>query len=285
MAQSNWQKSMRNVSLSENKKFKRQRYSCELEISKIDQNRLKIFQSNELKYYNNLVDLLQNKARVYPNSLTTLTQDQIKLFAALAFSGDSLIELKKGKEPSDRVAPFKSLWTDPQNKAYIKSDMELLFDAAGKKIILDPNTKEAMASELLVFFIDQAHAFSSAISSEKIELAFKISPQTLNTVELIQKRHNQLPKKSLNWIWDSKNECSLVKTPYTVDPLKIQGINLNEDVDWDILLIHQQPGVLANWDTPWLAEFQKSSYKYLIKYLDMVHPHSGSAFFAAKNRR
>jgi hypothetical protein len=285
MAQSNWQKSMKNVSLHDNKRYKRQRYSCEVQLSKVDENRLKIFQSNELKYYNTLVSLLQNKARVYPASLTSLTQEQIKLFAALAFSGDSLVALKKGGDPSPRVAPFKDLWTVNISKAFIKSDMELLFDAAGTKVVLDPNTREAMASELLEFFIEQAHAFSSSVNSDKIEMAFKIAPQTLNTVELTQKRHNQLPKKSLNWVWDHQNECSLVKTPYTTQPLKITGINLNEDVDWDLLIIHQQPGVLLQWNTPWLVEFQKSSMRYQIKYLDMVNPNAGAAFNVAKKRR
>ena len=285
MAQSNWQKSMRNVSLRDNKKRKRQKYSCEIQLSKIDENRLKVFQINELKYYNTLVALLQNKARVYPSSLTSLTQDQIKFFAALAFSGDSLLALKKGAKPHPRVAPFKDLWTVDVSKSYIKSDMEMLFDAAGTKIALDPNAKEAMALELLEFFIEQAHAFSSAVYSDRIDMAFKIAPQMLNTVDLNQKRHNQLPKKSLSWVWDSKNECSLVKTPYTVEPLKIQGINLNEELEWDLLLIHQQPGVIVQWDTPWLAEFQKSSMRYQIKYLDMVNPNSGSAFNIAKKRR
>ncbi len=285
MAKSNWQKSMKNVSLHENKKFKRQKYSCEIEISKVDENRLKIFQFNELQYYNNLINILQNRARIYSNSLTSLTQEQIKLFAALAFSGESLIELKKGKEPSPRTAQFKELWTVPNSKSYIKSDLEMVFEAAGKNIVLDPNAKEAMASELLQFFIDQAHAFASAISSEKFNMAFKFAPQTLNPMELTQKRHNQLPKKSLSWIWDSQNECTVVKTPYTIDPLKIYGVNLNEDVEWDLLLIHQQPGVLVNWNTPWLAEFQRSSSKYLIKYLDMVNPNAGLAFNVAKKRR
>jgi hypothetical protein len=285
MSKSNWQKSMKNVSLYDSRRHKKQRFSCEVAISKIDENRLKVFQNNELRYYNLLVEMLQNRARIYPQSLINLTPEQIKLFGGLAFASQSLKELQAGQEPHPRLVPLQNLWTKSNYKNKFTPDLELLYNTVGIKLLLDPNTREFMALELLRFFTEQANAFSSAVNSEKTEIAYKVTPQTLHSVDITQKRHNQLPRKSVSWRWDTKNESSYVKTPYTFDELEIPGLNLNEDIEWDLMIIHQLPGKVPLWDTPWIVEFQKSSTKYLIKYLDLVNPKAGSAFSAAMRRR
>lgn len=288
MNKNNWKQTSRNFGLNTSirgnnkKKF---RHSAEIQLSVIDQNRLKGFQVNELKYFNSLVEILQNRARVFPQTLIDLSPEQQKLLGLFANLGVTVKQLKSSEEIPSKLEPFREFWTNPGKKGYINPSLEILYNIAGNNILLDPNIKENMALELLGFFIEQAEAFSNTVNSSKLDLSYKIAPQVINTVEITQKRHIQLPRKSTKTIWSTKDDCSYISTPYTTQPIKLENINLNEDLEWDLLMIHQTPGGFVSWNTPWLIELQKTNSKYLIKYLDMANPRAGSAFSAAARGR
>ncbi|MCS7316718.1 MAG: hypothetical protein NZZ41_00140 [Candidatus Dojkabacteria bacterium] len=250
-------------------------------ISNVDKNRLKTFIISELLYYNSMIDIFQNRNRLFPEIMAKTSQNILKTLYHVILKGKTLSEFESLKDEKEEVVKIHKIVLDDQN--YKKCYRMIFEKALNPNIVICNDTKANMVKELFAFFVNQATILSdeNVIKNKNPDISlFKIPPSNLNLVEPTQKRHVQLSKKVVSWKYDPEKDLTLLKTPYTCQDIILNNINLNEKSnDWNLMIIHQEPGKIPVETTPWVINFIKTNeVYYLIKYLDMTHPYYGSAF-------
>lgn len=260
---------------------KNQGFFVEVNISQIDKNRLKTFFVNELMFYNMMVEVFTNRNRLYSEIMARTQQNIVKTLFHSLLKGKNLNDFENMKNENEETVRFhKSVINDPN---YDKCYRFIFEKALNSRHLIVSDTKANMTKELFNFYINQANILSDISTKNSSSDFMRVAPSTLSVVETTQKRHVQLSKKAVSWVWDSENNRTILKTPYTTSGIYLNDLNLNEkNGDWNLIIIHQTPGKIPVESTPWVVNFIKTNeVYYLIKYLDMTHPFYGSSFYAS----
>lgn len=214
-------------------------------VNEGDQKRLKTFAQHELAFFNTIIEALESRTRAFPKQVAELTDSQIEQLCETFRTNQMPV---KGQMPD---------WLE-----FVTSQIHK------PKLVVIPECKQLMARTLFQFFREQAEILREPVNNDKLEIAYRVSPQNISKQDSQSKRHVQIPRACVKIKWDSEQDASLIYTPLTVHPLQIPGINLNEREGWQMLIIRQEPGRHIAHDTPWLAEFKYTNNQYLIKLTD-----------------
>jgi hypothetical protein len=277
--------------LNENSRFKsiytkntqRDRVSRDIEItlSIPDQSRLKSFMFHELKYYNNINDAFYSAFRSFPDVIPMLDKWD-RLYNQLAYEGINIRQFMNKSEASlpDSLKPHNDLifGKNEQGKRKLNESIAILLETLAYKNMIHPEIRKNIASEILKFYREQGKA--GGVNRDNM---YSVAPTFLEKLDNIAKRHIQIPRKICQVVWNNEDEISKVSNPYTIHPVEIPVLNLNEE-PWNILILHQEPGRIPISTTPWIATIKNDPRNYLVRYLDQDRSHSQNAFSMAKSR-
>lgn len=292
MSKSNLEKTMKNISLSDKgrgvKTKLRERFSLQVEITPRDIQRISSIMSFELNYFNHLLEAFSANVRSRPETIMSLGDTYEKLFGEVAYLQFNIATLyqKTPVEIPEKLKTFeKLLEKNNTNSSKIPADNLVLLEIAGTNGKgLHPLVRKNMALEMLKFHREQARLFAQT-AGRGSENVYRVAPKSIEKPDVIRKRHIQLPKSLLDISWHEADDYSLIKiNPYTLDHIKVHGVNLTESSDWNYFVLHQEPGSLPRPSTPWIAEFQKTNNLYLLNYLDTLNANSKMAFNIAQKK-
>lgn len=302
MAQSTFEKTMRNVNLSERPKQRdnrnaRRSWQFEVNINPSEQSKLKAFMKHELDYYNAIVNGLSSRMRTMPEVLLETNEDIIRLYLACAETGFDPykiflmrnLDFAEGEEPAlpKQVEPFRKILFGFNNagERRLTDRIALMCQLFGSPAIVHGTVRRNMAQEIIEFFKTNTRITRQAVPSHlQSEQIFKSAPQTLEIHDILKKRHLQVPKSIVTVEWDEENEISLFKIPYYTRKIKVPSINFLDGITtWNYLILHQTPGKIALNNTPWVLDLRTIQHRYLLKYTDVTTSRFGSAFHQAKH--
>lgn len=293
MAQSNWQRSMKNVSLNNDNRGKSNRFSSRkwqivINPSVHDKNMFNRFMKEELKYFNALSTAFSSRTRVFPENVLSIEGDYEKIYSIVAetqFIGIGSVKKSEREALPPELEKYRAIVAGSEHeKRKIPEHMAVLFREVGTQAGLPKQVRKNMALEMLNFWKSQAkiHLQGSPKGFDS-ENAFRTTPETIDVMDDIRKRHLQLPKSCCRVIWDQKSECTKIFTPYSKNPILIENLDFTSgDNPWNYLIIHQEPGSIPRPSTPWIVDIRSTKQLYLLKYMDVVNPRAGAAFHSAQ---
>lgn len=240
--------------MTTNKEKKSWRFN--LDITPEEKNQLQILIQQELTLYNLLVEKLGKILRKNPKSFLSMKK-KIGLFG-------NLVEYNLDVEqqilnPNEQLKPYKDMMS------FLNNDEINILKCAKSPGVIASKTRRNMGVEILKYCIDQADLMSKGSGGA-----------LLHQYDLNQKRHLQLQRRSIKTHLNETEDG--VFTNITVPYLK-SSIILAGDYKfkrWDMIIIHQKPGILATTNTPWCFDLRKTDFDYLLTYLDYSEIKSNS---------
>jgi hypothetical protein len=275
--------------VQDNKRFKD--ISVMIDLEPNDKLRLKEFMKQELHYYNSLVEGLGPRTRTFPETILGLHKDWEQLWSAIAVNQPSMklyeraaadAQLPEALEPHRRML----LGRDTSGKRFLDERMFNIMSLAATPALLHPLVRRAMATLILEFYKDQAAKLikrnDEAFGDEDL---YDKPIDLLSVQDLVTKRHLQIPRAALNDVrYIEKSELTELYTPYSDNPIKIAGHDLESNNHWNQLMIHQQPGREVTAKDAWIVDIRASNVPYWIKYQDVEQPTTGKLFAIAKRK-
>lgn len=265
--------------------------SVVVEVSPADKIRFREFMKQELGYYNALVEVLGPRARTFPETLLALHKDWENLWAALAEHAPNMKLYEKAK-PDCKLPPALEphrkmlVGLDSQGHRFLNERMFNIMSVAASPALIHHHVRRNMANKMLEFYKDQAaklinrndEAFGDEdLYSKPIDLLVKH--------DMVTKRHLQIPRSALNAVYYYKDrDLTEVYTPYSENPLIVEGHDLESSNHWNMVILHQQPGVEAINTTPWIVDIKYAQEAYNIRYQDVEQPKTGRIFSIMKRR-
>jgi hypothetical protein len=294
MSNSNHLKAMRNTHINDSGRSRKKNkesgfsYRTVIDLHPTDKNRMTAMMREELKYYNQLISMLAAMSRAFPERYLEIDETKERLFGDIAYTGFDVRKIvhKTNVELPEKLKPYETLLLgkDSNGKRYLDERLTTFLENAVIPCGTHPQVKKNMAVEIFRFYKEQARIRLQKVPKmQQEEMMYKNSPQELETVDSIRKRHVQLPKSIVDVEWDEGNEVSKVYTPYNTKAIQIENVNLKDEY-WNIMIIRQEPGCIPASSTPWLLETKAVPAGYLVKLLDLANPYAGSTFHAAKRR-
>lgn len=262
-----------------------------VDVLPADKVRLKEFMKQELAYYNALVEGLGPRARTFPETLLALHKDWEALWETLALEGKSIktyeraaadVALPEALEKHRKMLVGR----DSSGKRFLDEKMFNIMSIAATPAILHPTVRKHMAGLMLEFYKDQSAKLIKRNDEAYGDEDLYAKPiDLLVQHDMVTKRHLQLPRNALNDVrYIEGRDLTEIYTPYSENPLKIQGHNLENNNHWNFLMIHQQPGVEVVASDPWVVDIKYSQVPYMIKYQDVEQPKTGRIFATMKKR-
>lgn len=290
MAKANWQKSMSNTMITEkpiHERDKPKQQTIDITLEDRDYKRLRKFIEAETGLYNAINNILGPKLRAFPHELVDFDERFENLFVDLAYTGFNLRSVfYKNKDTAELPPELES----HRNFIYGKNDagnrlvnesFVIMTEEFAKGYFVHPLVRKRMATEMLRFYVRQAKNIMQTFRTREGEIELRDSGEILEPMDIIRKRHLQIPREILDIKWNSDSEETTIINPFC-SPIKFRHENINADKRWNLIILHQEPGKMALDFTPWVMEIKHSKAQYLVKYVDVRSPNGGGAFFTAK---
>lgn len=272
-------------SLTERERFGRWQADWNINVQPSDKQRLVKFMNEELSFYNSLVDSFNSRLRCQPETIGLLLGDWEKIFATCAEISFNVAKLRNSNIKAELPAKLEEfrnllLGRDEKNQRFLTEKYIVLLECCAAPGVIHPLARRNMALEVLRFYKDQAKL---ALQETKISgfdgTSYKNSFVNLEKLDDTRKRHLQVPKEALRYKYDSVNKILRIWTPYNSVPFEIPNFGNVDEKPWNLLLIHQQPGKVANHNTPWMLEFKNVPNQYMLKLVEVSNPYLSSAKF------
>ena len=235
----------------------------EVETTKDIDNHLGYFIKQELGYYNTLVEQLGPRLRAFPQDLLSIKDREKKIWEACAehaVPAQKLLDHPATEWPA-HLRLFESLVYDQEGVPTITSAQANILSIAASPARLHPQVRKNISSEVLKYMLGQAESF---LASHKLE-GFRSPMQLLNTHTLESKRHIQMPGSLVKMSYDEESNSTNVSTPYTKDPLVIQGVDITE-ARFNTVVIR------ASGSNPvgrkWFMDLKDSTSRYMLDLTD-----------------
>jgi hypothetical protein len=266
-------------------------FAVQVDVSAADKLRLKEFMRQELHYYNAMVEGLGPRARTFPETLIAIHKDWEALWECLALHSLPVklyeraapdAKLPEVLEPHRRML----LGKDVNGRRFLDERMLNIMSIASTPAVIHGHVRRNMARLMLEFYKEQAIKLSrrndDAVGEEDL---YSKPIDLLVKQDMVCKRHLQVPRSALNDVrWLADQEVTELYHPYSENPLRIPGKDLESNNHWNQITIHQQPGVEAIQTTPWVVDIRYSQDAYQIRYQDMDRPTTGRIFATMKRR-
>ena len=261
------------------------------EVSSVDKTRLKGFMQQELDYYNVLVEGLGSRARTFPETLLALHQDWEALWATIATEGKSLrtyqwvkddVQLPECFEPHRRLLVGKN----SKGERFLDERMFSIMSIAATSATLHPIVRRNMAVIALEFYKDQAAKLIKRNDNATGDGNLYNKPIDLLVSHNIEtKRHLQIPRSALNavYYYEGVDETHIFH-PYSENAIVIPGYDFEHNNHWNMIIIHQQPGVDIVPGSSWVFDILHTNQAYDLRYVDQADPKTGQIFAIAKKK-
>jgi hypothetical protein len=227
------------------------------------------FMREELNYYNALVVGFNSKIRVLDVEIENLKENNERIWLAVAQTATDLRSL--ATSPIDTwpeiFKPYAELIVKG-NRLIISDRMMMLFDIAATKANIHPLIRRLIAAEVLHWIQPQAKQIAESNLSTTGQMRSPI--QMLQPLEYIFKRHVQLINGLVEVTYDTENGSTLLKIPYSNEPILIEGHDLTK-MPHDHFIIRQKTGEVPDESTPWQVTIREGSGKYLLDITDMSY--------------
>lgn len=209
--------------------------------------------AEEIRYYNGLIAGLNGPQRTMPDTFKALTGRLEQAFGAVAASGKPVSSWRADGLPGELAAYRDLLFED--GKPRLDTKTRMLLDVAAVPAMLHPETRRAMAVEMLKAFREQSAALASTL--HRADQVYRRAFETLVPIDARVKRHLQMPRAAI--LLGEDEEATLLRVPGVVEPLRLPRPPLT----WNIALL--RPEVSG-----WSLELRRESAPYLVRLLDPV---------------
>jgi len=237
-----------------------------IELDQVTKHNLLGYISNELTYYNELVNGLNSKLRVFPNEILAIKDRYERLWATIAQTSIDIRSFAKkdiASWPSE-FTEFRSTIVDG-NRIIISDKMMMLYDIARTSANIDPLIRRSIAIEILHWIMPQA---KSIVDSEKnINGHMSSAVQLLQPLDLRKKRNLQLFKNTVDVKYNKELHQSTINIPYSSTPIVIKGHDVNK-FPFDNVLIKCTPVSKGSSELNWSIVLKEGSGRYLLDYTD-----------------
>lgn len=307
MTKENWMKSgsMKNLDLKDDsgvKQIKKKSKNAEHQVIKdviidpTDKNRLKGVMTNELSYYNILVDGMHSRMKTRPELLLSIVDDYEKLFSTVAQYGKNVKEFthKKPEDLPEYFQEFENILFEKQKKLdgtvrekfALDDSMVTLFELAAARAQLLPSVRKAMATEILRFYRDNSSSEIKKASKDQQLLGEKFYQNSFSflekmdstrkrSVQIINPYYDKISKTRI--IFNEEKEQTEIYCAYCANPIILQGINaITDKLPWKLMIISQGRGGVPAPSDPWEVELHWTNSWYLVKHYDTTNPYATS---------
>jgi len=248
-----------------------------VDLSKAQEQALKNYIGHETAFYNALIETLQSKLRSTPEFFGQLTEDHIKLFSKLCRLQYDVTQLAHKKsentELPEQLEHFRKLLfgIHGDKEVGLSDKFQIFYEVCANRAAVHPDVKEGMAFELLDWCQRQASILKNKDYSR--EQAYRHTPETIEKVSTLQKRHLQIPKRLIKWEYSEEDELTKLWIPHIVSPLKVDSDLNDMPQQWNLIIVHQDPSsTTIGRNIHWEIDFKKTQNHYLIKYLESANP-------------
>ena len=251
--------------------FKRSGGSHTAQVELTDQKRLNTLFAHERALYNGLIDICESRTRTFPKMVFEITPAERKLFCEIAARGLKWRELSSDHAnwPSS-LSKVRQELAESRNQGKIDGQISLMLDELSKlNFSVLPNTKRLMINTVVEFYQHQAEIMKDPQHSDLVEVAYRVPPANLSRMDDRLKRHAQVVRSDIHLKYNNELEQTEIKTPLTLRPIVVQGVNLNDRGNWNLMVIRQESGRYVDYNTPWLVEFRQTNNQYLLKLIDI----------------
>jgi hypothetical protein len=260
-------------------------WQADATLAAADQQRLVRLMQHELGLYNVLNETLRAKLRSDPALLARMPERQAKAFVTAVGASLQLREVRsRGLTTAVLPAalePFRTLLFNAGEDAMERPRFESLmglFEAAGQPGRIHPEIRRAMAEQILAYYQTQALTAAEELpASVRQEQVYRNPITLLESFDLSRKRHVQLHRRHLTLRYDEAADRTLIKTPYTVGEIAVQG-DIARRIAFSHAIFHQKPGRMPVHSTPWSIDFRKAETPYLLSYVESSRVDDGRAF-------
>lgn len=228
------------------------RWSFEAVVDAADKVRLRGFVRNEIAYYNALLGGFASRLRTMPDIFTEVNED---LLGEVAAHGYNLRAFTSETLPAS-LKRFKNV-VFFEDRLALSDRVLLLLDAVSVGAILHPETRRAIAIEMLRAHRQQADALSR--TSSRVDQVLTAPVELLHPLEPRTKRHIQLPARAMTVYADGK----AIGTAYNNKPIVLHPA-IPADAKWDVVIIRENDRP----DKPWTVELRQDRASYLLRQTD-----------------
>lgn len=268
-----------------------QNLSVMVDISANDKTRFREFMKQELGYYNALVEGLGPRARTFPEQLIALHKDWENLWSTLSEHAPAMRLYEKAQPDVQLPAvlePHRKMLVgrDSQGKRFLDERMFNIMALAATPALIHPHVRRNMANKILEFYKDQSEKLINRNDEAWGEEDLYSKPiDLLVKHDMVTKRHLQIPRSALNAVYYYQDrDLTEIYTPYSDNPIILEGYDLENNNFWNMIILHQQAGVEAVASTPWVLDTKYSQESYNIRYQDVEQPKTGRIFAMMKRR-
>lgn len=236
----------------------------------LDQNsrrQLRYYMSQELQYYNQLVNAVNMKLRAFPEDFVSMKNSFEKLWTTLAASGQNL-DVLANKNINDWPTELRnSVPTSvcKNDKIVLDTRKKMLLNMVAVAGQIHPLTRAGIASEVIKTTIPQAEVLAQSKKGDSGQL--KMPLQMLVSYEYPEKRHVQLHADAVTMTYNAEQNHTEIKTPYTSTPLLVKNMDITK-TPYDLMIIRQQPNVNVNDMSPWTITMVQTTRGYMLNLTD-----------------
>lgn len=222
--------------------------------------------AEEIRYYNGLIAGLNGPQRTMPDTFKTLTGRLEQAFGAVAASGRAVSSCRAEHLPGELAAYRDLLFENDRPRLDTKTRM--LLDVAAAPAVLPPETRRAMAVEMLKAFREQSAALTSTL--HRNDQVYRRAFEMLVPIDTRVKRHLQMPRAALRV--DESDAALVLRVPGVAEPLRLPPAPLT----WNIAVLRPDA-------TGWNLELRRESAPYLVRLFDPVPSRRRKAQAARKS--
>lgn len=254
-------------------------FSYTVNVDFSDRSMIKNYMTQELNLYNALVDTFSPCCISFAESFMQMEEQHFMMFAELTANQVDINALDVNNLPKF-LQPYEKIL-----KEELTDKIKIIFEVARTNSAISKNVRRNMAYEVIKYYQKQAKSYLTKIVSEREDAnSYKVPPEPLSKADILQKRHLQVPRSEVIVEWNDEAGKTLIKIPYAKHPLEIPTVNVLERGEWNILILHQQTGVIPLSNTPWVCDFKTTLAKYILKYLDIGDSRRATTFYQDNKR-
>jgi len=229
------------------------RRTFEINVDRDVSNHLRYFISQELGYFNTLVEKLMPKLRAFPQDLLSMKDRERKAWetcAEHAVDPQKLLD-HPIEQWSEHLKSLGNFVREPDGSPRFSSSHINMMRIAAEPARLHKNVRRLMAAEVLRYMTGQAETVLAGMKTEGL----RAPVQLLNTHTLDTKRHLQIPGDLVKVTYDQDTTNSFVEIPYSNKKLCIEGYDISEITFKSVVIRSPHP---TNGDGKWYIDFKDS---------------------------
>jgi hypothetical protein len=220
----------------------------EVDLDTTARHNLAFFVSQELHYYNSLVEALTPRIRAFPEDFLTFKEKERKLWDACAENTIDPHQLLKHQleQWPEHLKYMHGLLYDGDGSVKIKDNHLAIIACASLPARIHKMVRRLMAAEVLKYMLGQAETLNAG----KLTEGLRNPMQMLQSHTVDTKRHLQIPGQLVSITYDEETECSKISIPYLKNPVNIPDVNLSS----------MRPGMLIIRSPHPLSQIQKWNF-------------------------